>query len=172
MRAERQADAMKRARTLAACIAVGAILGSTLSVSGQTSDPRIGRWQLNIAQSKFAGTPPKAITRLYEDRGGGIVLSTITNTPASGATGVLIVLYKIDGKEYPQLPRGAETTNTVAQRLTDARTIEGVTRMNGKVVSGFTQTVSADGKTLTYTPKDANGKPTGTVQVFEKQSTT
>ena len=127
---------------------------------------------MNIAKSKFAGPPPKAITRLYEDRGGGIVLSTITTTPASGATTVLIVLYKIDGKEYPQLPRGAETTNTVTQRLTDSHTIEGITKTSGKVVSTFTQTVSADGKTLTYTPKDANGKPTGTVQVFEKQSTT
>jgi hypothetical protein len=163
---------MKKALTLAACVAVCAILVGTLSVSGQASDPRIGRWQLNIAKSKFTGPPPKAITRLYEDRGGGIVLSTITNTPPSGATGVVIVLYKIDGKEYPQVPRGAETTNTVAQRLTDAHTIEGVIRMNGKVVSGFTQTVSADDKTLTYTPKDAEGKPTGVVQVFEKQGTT
>ena len=42
IRAERQADVMTRARTLAACVAVGAILGSTLSVSGQTSDPQSG----------------------------------------------------------------------------------------------------------------------------------
>jgi hypothetical protein len=115
--------------------------------------------------------PPKSITRVYEDRGGGIVLSTITTTPASGAANVLFVLYKIDGKEYPQVPRGADTTNTVTQRLVDAHTVEGITKRDGKVVSGFTQVVSADGKTLTYTPKDAQGQPTGT-QVFEKQGGT
>jgi hypothetical protein len=124
-----------------------------------------------VAKSKMAGTPPKSITRVYEDRGGGIVLSTITTTPASGAANVLFVLYKIDGKEYPQVPRGAETTNTITQRLVDAHTVEGITKRDGKVVGGFTQVVSADGKTLTYTPKDAEGQPRG-VQVFEKQGGT
>ena len=153
--------------------AIGVVLAvtsfGTTTISGQASDPRIGRWQINLAKSKFTAPPPKTITRVYEDRGGGIVLSTITTTPASGAANVLFVLYKIDGKEYPQLPRGAETTNTVTQRLVDAHTVEGVTKRDGKVVGGFTQVVSADGKTLTYTPKDEKGQPTGVVQVFEKQ---
>ena len=152
--------------------AIGVVLAVTsfgTTISGQASDPRIGRWQINLAKSKFTAPPPKTIARVYEDRGGGIVLSTITTTPASGAANVLFVLYKIDGKEYPQLPRGAETTNTVTQRLVDAHTIEGVTKRDGKVVGGFTQVVSADGKTLTYTPKDEKGQPTGVVQVFEKQ---
>src|SRR5262249_10980601 len=47
-----------------------------------------------------------------------------------------------------------------------------VTKANGKVVSTFTQVVSADGKTLTYTLKDAQGKPEGVVQVSDRQSTT
>lgn len=163
---------MKRAITLAACVVVGVTLGGTLTVSGQTSDPRIGRWQLNVAKSKFTGPAPKSITRVYEDKGGGNVLSTITTVPATGQSGVLNVLYKIDSKGYPQLPQGAETTSTVTQRLIDARTIEGITKRDGKVVAMFTQTVSADGKTLTYTTKDAQGKPTGVVQIFDKQTTT
>jgi hypothetical protein len=100
---------------------------------------------------------------------GVVVASFGTTTPPSGAANVLFVLYKIDGKEYPQLPRGAETTNTVTQRLIDARTVDGVTKRDGKVVGGFTQVVSADGKTLTYTPKDDKGQPSGVVQVFDKQ---
>jgi hypothetical protein len=160
-------------RTIMLAVGLGVAVGGfgSQSISGQSADPRIGRWQLNLAKSKFTGTPPKSITRVYEDRGGGIVLSTITTTPASGAANVLFVLYKIDGKEYPQVPRGADTTNTVTQRLVDAHTVEGITKRDGKVVSGFTQVVSADGKTLTYTPKDAQGQPTGT-QVFEKQGGT
>src|SRR6058998_3442701 len=108
---------MNRSITLAVCLVVGLILLGTHTISGQASDPRIGSWKLDVGKSKFAGTPPKSVTRVYEDRGGGIVLSTITTTPASGAANVLFVLYKVDGKEYPQVPRGAETTNTVTQRL-------------------------------------------------------
>ncbi len=162
---------MKRSITLAVGLVVGVVVAGTLTISGQASDTRIGSWKLNLAKSKFSGTAPRGVTRVYEDRGGGIVFSTITTTTATGTVNVLLVLYKIDGKEYAQVPRGAETTNTVSQRLIDANTVEGITKTNGKVVSGFTQTVSADGKTLTYTPKDAQGEPTGT-QVFDKQSGT
>jgi hypothetical protein len=94
-----------------------------------------------------------------------------TTVTATASTNTL-VLYKLDGKDYPQVPREAETMTTVSQRLADAHTVEAVTKANGKVVSTFTQVVSADGKTLTYTPKDAQGKPTGVVQVFDRQSTT
>ena len=162
---------MRRAVTFAACVVVGVTLVGSLRVSGQTKDPRIGRWQLNLSKSKFTGTPPKSITRLYEDRGGGIVLFMSTTVTATASTNTL-VLYKLDGKDYPQVPREAETMTTVSQRLADAHTVEAVTKANGKVVSTFTQVVSADGKTLTYTPKDAQGKPTGVVQVFDRQSTT
>ena len=162
---------MRRAFTFAACVIVGVTLVGNLRVSGQTKDPRIGRWQLNLSKSKFTGTPPKSITRLYEDRGGGIVLFMSTTVSATG-TNATLVLYKLDGKDYPQVPREAETVTVVAQRLSDARTIEAVTKQDGKVVATFTQTVSADGKTLTYTPKDAQGKPTGNVQVFDRQGTT
>jgi hypothetical protein len=141
---------MKRSITWAVCLVVGMALLATHTISGQASDPRMGRWQLNLAKSKFSGTAPKAQTRVYEDRGSGIVFGSITTTTATGNVNVLFVLYKLDGKDYPQVPRGAETTNVVSQKLVDTYTVEGVVKTNGKVTSGFTQTVSADGKTLTY----------------------
>jgi hypothetical protein len=163
---------MRKAITFAAYVIVGVTLVGSLRVSAQTTDPRIGRWQLNVSKSKFTGTAPKSATRVYEDRGGGIVFFTVTTVTATGTTTATLVLYKLDGKDYPQVPREAETMTVVSQRLVDAHTIEAVTKANGKVVSTFTQVVSADGKTLTYTLKDAQGKPTGVVQVFDRQSTT
>ena len=163
---------MRRAFTFAACVIVGVSLVGNSQVSGQTKDPRIGRWQFNLSKSKFTGTAPKSATRVYEDRGGGIVFFTVTTVTASGTTNETLVLYKLDGKDYPQVPRGAETVTVVAQRLADPHTIEAVTKRDGKVVSTFTQTISADGKALTFTSKDAQGKPTGDVQVFDRQGTT
>ena len=161
---------MRRAFTFAACVIVGVTLVGNLRVSGQTKDPRIGKWQLNLSKSKFTGTPPKSVTRSYEDRGGGIVLYMATAVAATG-TNTTLVLYKLDGKDYPQVPRESETVTVVAQRLADPHTIEAVTKRDGKVVSTFTQTISADGKTLTFISKDAQGKPTGNVQVFDRQTT-
>jgi hypothetical protein len=165
---------MNRLVTWPVCLVVGVLALGTDTVSGQGADPRIGRWQLNLAKSKFAptATAPKAQNRIYEDRGAGIVLSTITTTPASGAVTVAFVLYKLDHKDYPQVPRAAETTTTITQWLVDANTVELVQKRDGKVLAGFTQVISADGKTLTYTAKDAQGQPTGTVQIFDKQGTT
>lgn len=77
-------------------------------------------------------------------------------------------LYKLDGKPYagagPQGPTAPQ-----AQRLLDARTVKATTTADGKVVASFTQTVSSDGKTLTYTFEDPQGQPTGRVQVYDKQ---
>jgi len=163
---------MKAPTALVVCLILGVAFLTTQTISGQTGDPRLGTWKLNLAKSKFTGIAPREQTRVYEDRGGGIVFYTQTTTTATGATTVTLVLFKLDGKEYPQLPRSAETTTTVAQKRIDAHTIEGTINADGNVTAGFTQVVSADGKTLTYTNKDAKGQPTGTVQVFDKQSGT
>src|SRR5262245_11333230 len=132
---------MRRAFTFAACVIVGVTLVGNLRVSGQTKDPRIGRWQLNLSKSKLTGTPPKSVTRSYEDRGGGIILFMVTTVTATGTTNATIVLYKLDGKDYPQVPREAETRTVVSQRLVDARTIEAAPKADGKAVPRFTQVV-------------------------------
>ena len=112
-----------------------------------------------MSKSKFTGTAPKSATRVYEDRGGGIVFFTVTTVTATGTTTATLVLYKLDGKGYPQVPREAETMTVVSQRLVDAHTIEAVTKANGKVVSTFTQVVSADGRPLPTPLRTRKGNP-------------
>jgi hypothetical protein len=72
-----------------------------------------------------------------------------------------------DGKDSPvtgpKVPSGMTTSTTVS----GPRKLEVTTRMNGKLLDSETWEVSADGKTFTYTEKDA-GEAKATVQVFDK----
>ncbi len=72
-----------------------------------------------------------------------------------------------DGKdnpiEGPKVPPGM----TVSGKLTNPRKVEAVTKANGKALDAETWEVSADGKTFTYTEKDA-GEEKSQVSVFDK----
>ena len=148
---------------------------AVMSLSAQERDPRIGTWKLNVAQSTFdPGPPPQSVTRTYEDMGGGVMLFTIEGINAQGKPIFGQVAYRLDGKDYPLATLGVQTVSdhrTDAFKLVDAYTVEGIDKIGGKVVATATQTVSKDGKTLTWRGKgtDAQGKPFNNVQVFEKQ---
>jgi ABC-type oligopeptide transport system substrate-binding subunit len=72
-----------------------------------------------------------------------------------------------DGKEAmvegPKVPPGM----TVSAKMTGPRKVEAVTKMGGKVFDSETWEISADGKTFTYTEKDA-GESKAQVSVFDK----
>jgi hypothetical protein len=145
------------------------------SLSAQERDPRIGTWKLNVAQSTFdPGPPPQSVTRTYEDMGGGVTLFTIEGINAQGNPIFGQVAYRLDGKDYPLATLRVQTASdhrTDAFKLVNAYTVEWIDKIGGKVVATGTQTVSKDGKTLTYRGQgtDAQGKPFNNVQVFEKQ---
>ncbi|OGP95202.1 MAG: hypothetical protein A2157_06575 [Deltaproteobacteria bacterium RBG_16_47_11] len=155
------------------CILLGVLAAvATTDLSAQEADPRIGTWKLNLAESTFdPGPPPKSYTRTYEDRGGGITLFTAEGMTAQGKPMFLQVAYKLDGKDYPQATTGVQTVSSISQELLDAYTVEPIVKTGGNVTSTGTQTVSKDGKTMTYRAKgtDAQGRPTSFVMVFEKQ---
>jgi hypothetical protein len=145
---------------------------SVMSLSAQERDPRIGTWKLNVAKSEYDPGPlPQSLTRTFEDRGGGVTLLTIEVINAQGNPNFFQVAYKLDGKDYPQATIGAQTVSTISQKLVDADTVEMIVKTGGKVTLTGTQTVSKDGKTMTYRAKgtDAQGRPTSWVAVYEKQ---
>src|SRR5215467_1024371 len=89
-----------------------ALVVSVMSLSAQERDPRIGTWKLNVAQSTFdSGPPPQSTTRTYEDRGGGVTLTTVEGINAQGNLMFLQVAYKPDGKDYPVATIGAQTVS-------------------------------------------------------------
>jgi hypothetical protein len=94
---------------------------------------------------------------------------------ANGDTGLILtvpaesvkVAVTFDGKdcpiEGPKVPAGM----TTSAKMSGPRKVEATTKVGGKVLDTETWEVSADGKTFTYTEKDA-GETKATVSVYDK----
>lgn len=133
---------------------------------------KFGTWKLNVQRSKFPpGKEPRSDTRIYEDRGSGVILSTHTTVDRSGKESLTIYVAKFDGKEYPVATRGSGALSTIAFRVIDAYSESFVLTRDGKVVNRGTTSISKDGKTLTMTMDTANaeGQAEHVIDVYEKQ---
>jgi hypothetical protein len=137
------------------------------------SDPHIGTWKLNISKSKITppptNPPPQSVMRTYEAFEGDGIKATFVNVSADGKKTTSTYSAHFDGKDYPYT--GETTLNAIALKRVDAYTWAATNKVGGKVVNTGTNTVSKDGKTLTWSYKGTNpqGQPTSGVQVFEKQ---
>jgi hypothetical protein len=137
------------------------------------SDPHFGTWKLNIEKSKITppptNPPPQSVMRIYEPFEGKGIKATFVNVSADGKKTTSTYSAHLDGKDYPYT--GETTLTAIALTRVDAYTWAATNKVSGKVVSEGTNTVSKDGKTLTWSYKGTNpqGQPTSGVQVFEKQ---
>lgn len=136
-------------------------------------DPIIGTWTLNASQSKQA-KPPKSVVRTFDETRDGLILVTLSQVNAAGAASFNHWFISADGKEYPEYSRarGAEPILWLSSTTLDKRTkdITGRRLQNGQmtVTTRMELRVSEDGKTLSVVYKDAGGKPTGEVAVFDR----
>jgi hypothetical protein len=141
-------------------------------VAAQTRDPFVGVWMLNPQTSKYeTGGPPKRLTRTYEDRGGGTIFMTTDVVTAQG-TAYSYLVYKRDGKPYPEAAVGAESVRLVIVRSIDPRTEELYFYVDGKPSDKpSTITISADGMTMTQvvTVRNSKGQPFTNTVVYDKQ---
>jgi hypothetical protein len=153
----------------AAAFTVAAARGAV----AQAGDPFTGVWRLNVEKSLYeAGRAPRSFTRTYEDRGGGTIFLTVDSLSASGVATRAYLVYKRDGKPYPESAAGTRAVRMVSVRAVDNLTEEIGTVVDGRVTeSGNTLTVSRDRKTLTQTLKGVtpDGRPYTNVVVYEKQ---
>src|SRR5262245_43547993 len=66
----------------------------------------IGTWMLNLSKSKWspgpAQTAPVADLRQFANRNDGYTVVTITGVNAQGDPTFQQIIYKLDGKDYPQ----------------------------------------------------------------------
>ena len=140
--------------------------------AANTKDPFIGVWKLNREKSKYeSGGAPTSFTRTYEDRGGGTIFMTTDVTIPQGSTRTYVV-YRRDGKPYPEAAVGAESIRMVTVTAIDPRTEDVYVIVNGKASEKpSTITISADGMTMTQvvSGRDAKGKAFTNTVVYDKQ---
>jgi hypothetical protein len=141
------------------------------SSSHAQSNPLVGTWKLNLAQSKFdPGPAPKSLTRTVEAQGDGVKY-TFDGVAADGKPIAYGFAVKFDGKDNPingSIPSGADT---IAAKRLSPNTFEATLKAGGKVLGTSKVTVSKDGKVTTV---DSSGTSTAgvkahDVQVFDKQ---
>lgn len=135
-------------------------------------DPFVGVWKLSADKSKYeSGGAPKGFTRTYEDRGGGTIFMTTDVVTSQGTTRAYLV-YKRDGKPYPEAAAGAESIRLVTVRSVDPRTEELYFIIDGKTSDKpSTIAISGDGMTMTQVISGRSNKGqafTNTV-VYDKQ---
>jgi len=136
-----------------------------------SADPFIGAWKLNADKSKFeSGGAPRTFTRTYEDRGGGTIFTITDAAGKQGPPTRAYLVYKRDGKAYPEASVGADAIHMVTVRATSPRSeelsYEGVPTLRSGTV-----TISPDGMTMTQVVNGttAKGKPFTNTLVFDKQ---
>jgi hypothetical protein len=150
------------------------IVAAGAATAQAQNDPFIGVWKVNPDKSVYeSGRPPRSFTRSYEDRGGGTILLTVDGVGASGAASRLFVVYKRDGKPYPESTTGARVVRMVTVRAVDANT-EDFAVSDGRTSTepgANTLNVSKDRKTLTQTLKGItpDGRPYTNIIVYDRQ---
>jgi hypothetical protein len=138
------------------------------------TDPFVGVWQLSAEKSKYeSGGPPKGFTRTYEDRGSGTIFMTTDVVTAQGTTRSYLV-YKRDGKPYPEAALGVESIRLVMVKAVDRYTEELAFTVGGKPAENtttITVSVSRDGRTMTQvlSGKSAQGRTFTNTLIFDKQ---
>lgn len=156
-----------RLRTL---LVVFTVFAASVGLRGQ-SNPLFGAWKANSAKSKYVpGPPPRSQTLKYEaDPQGMKHITDGVNAKGSPTHNEWVASF--DGKDYPYQTNNAQAPAdlTVALKKINERTTEVIRKEGGKVTSTFILKVSPDGKTLTRTSRDANGKPTKEVVVYDRQ---
>ncbi|MDQ1406695.1 MAG: hypothetical protein QOG55_2324 [Acidobacteriaceae bacterium] len=139
--------------------------------SGQViaqANPLLGTWKLNVAKSKYIGSPaPKEMTRTVEADGDSVKY-TYAGTAADGSSISYGFTVKYDGKDYPMTGSAPGGVDMIAIKRVNANTYEATQKKGGKVVANTKVEVSKDGKVTTITANSAVDS-SHYVAVYDKQ---
>jgi hypothetical protein len=143
-----------------------------VATPASSADPFVGVWKLNADKSKYeSGGAPRSFIRTYEDRGGGTIFMITDAAGTQGPAERAYLVYKRDGKAYPEAAVGAASIRMVTVRAMNPRTEALGFIVDGKA-SDTTSiiTIAADGMTMTQVLNGKNNKgPFTNTLVFDKQ---
>ena len=133
----------------------------------------MGVWTLSADKSKYeSGSAPRGFTRTYEDRGNGTIFMTTDVVGNQGATTRSYLVYRRDGKPYPEAAIGVDSIRLVTVKSIDRNTEE-LAFMIGETLAATTMrvSVSPDGRTMTQilSGKTNQGRAFTNTLVFDKQ---
>jgi hypothetical protein len=156
-------------KALMKTILVGAVLAMASVAVAAGTDPVVGTWTLNLTKSKMdAAGAVKSQTQTYTQGDDGISV-TVTGVRADGSAISQQSTFKYDNKAYPW--SGAADYDALTLKRVNGSTVAAVLMKSGKKVGTTTRSISGHGKVMTLSAKitGADGKPYGTVLVFDKQ---
>ena len=138
----------------------------------QGPNPLIGSWITNIPKSTYSpGPPPKSpATRTFTQNGDGLKFVRTGGHSADGnALTPISWAAHFDGKDYPIV--GNPRFDMVTITMTDASTLEVISKKGGKVTDTSRYAVSKDRKTISWvtTATNAAGLPVRDMVVLDKQ---
>jgi hypothetical protein len=156
--------------TAAVCLLAAGSAGAAVEAPNP-KDLTVGKWELQLAQSKFCKDAPQRASREIFDAGWGFVSVHWTGVDSKGATIDSRYVYRFDGQKYPSdLVKPSEVAITWKQ--VSASRVEFVDwSKDNKMIAENVRTVSSDGQTMTQTTK-FSGKAAPScqdVQVFERR---
>jgi hypothetical protein len=164
-------DIMNRRTALTLTSMALLFLAAAPKIGLAETNPLIGKWKLNLAKSKYSGSPPPRSTTLTFAGEGPSLTNTAESTDAQGQTTKIVFMHIYDGKPHPTTGAPGGLYDATAYTRVDANTVNFVRTKDGKPVQTGTNVVSADGKTytVTITGIGANGQPINSVGVYEKE---
>jgi hypothetical protein len=138
---------------------------------GQSKDPLIGEWVLNLGKSDFMpDNPPQKRTMTFAAKDNGIncvIRTVISGGLDNGSVSESDFTARYDGKDYDI---SESILDTISLKRIDANTIERKGKVHGAVVETATMKLSENGKVLTVTTKGSiGGIDYSSTQVFDRR---
>jgi hypothetical protein len=136
-------------------ISLGVLLSVAAAAMCFADNPTLGTWKLNESKSTFGDGAGKSTMVVWE-KAGDQEKCIVDGIDAAGNKTHTVWTGKLDGKDYPVT--GDAQSDTRSFKLSGEKTIDMVSKKDGKEVGHGTIVVAEDGKTRTVTSHMTNAK--------------
>src|SRR5712671_6211537 len=131
------------------CLGIIIAIGLTLPAFGQSNNPFLGTWKLNVAKSTFVGPAQRSGITTYAPDAEGVVKNNGEVVDAQGQTFKYTFTHIYDGKPHPFI--GVALFNETTYNRINASTVNYIRSKDGKTVSMGSLVIADDGKSHTVT---------------------